>query len=105
MVHTLGIVLNAIKYRETSLIVRIFTEALGLQSYLVQGVRAKNAKHKAALFQPMTVLDMVVHHRPRFSLQRIVEAQVCAPVYHIINDVQKGSIALFMTELLVNILR
>ncbi len=38
---TQGIVLSHIKYRETSIIAKVFTEALGLQAYMVHGVRTK----------------------------------------------------------------
>ena len=40
---TKGMVLRNVKYGETSLIVTIFTEMLGIQSYLVNGVRTCNA--------------------------------------------------------------
>ena len=43
---TYGIVLSNIKYRETSIIVRILTEKFGLQTYIVNGVRSAKAKGK-----------------------------------------------------------
>ena len=36
---TAGIVLSHIKYKDSSIIVRIFTRELGLKGYLVNGVR------------------------------------------------------------------
>ena len=45
MLHqTKGIVLRTIKYGETSIVVNIFTELFGIQSYLVNGVRASSKK-------------------------------------------------------------
>ena len=41
---TKGIVLRAVKYGETSMVVSIFTELFGLQSYLVNGVRTATKK-------------------------------------------------------------
>ena len=51
---TKGIVLRTVKYGETSVIVTIFTELFGVQSYLVNGVRTSTKKGvgKANLFQP-----------------------------------------------------
>lgn len=43
---TKGIVLRSVKYGETSLIVTIFTELFGLQSYLVNGVRQASKKRR-----------------------------------------------------------
>ena len=66
---THGIVLNYIKYKETSIIVKIYTESFGLTSYIVNGVRSKKARHKVAFFQPLTLLDMVVYHKKNTQLK------------------------------------
>ncbi|MBS1655487.1 MAG: recombination protein O N-terminal domain-containing protein, partial [Bacteroidetes bacterium] len=60
---TKGIVLRTVKYGETSVIVTIYTELFGIQSYLVNGVRvsSKKGSGKANLFQPSAILDMVVY--------------------------------------------
>ena len=41
---TNGIVLKAIKYGETSLIINIYTELCGLQTVIVKGVRTHSKK-------------------------------------------------------------
>ena len=41
---TEGIVLNYLKYRDTSIIVRIYTRKYGLQSYIVNGIRSQKSK-------------------------------------------------------------
>ena len=75
MTHkTKGIVLRAIKYGETSLVVTIFTELFGVQTYMVNGVRtSKKNTAKANYFQPAAILDMVVYHSENKSMQRIKE--------------------------------
>ena len=74
MLHnTRGIVLNTIPYSDTSLIVKIYTEQFGLQSYIVSGARSKKGQRKANLLQPLSQLDLVVQHREKNTLQRIVE--------------------------------
>ena len=45
---TRGIVFRFTKFQETSIIVTIFTELFGLQSYIVNGVRSKSSKNKIA---------------------------------------------------------
>ena len=72
MLHkTRGIVLSTTEYGETSIVARIYTEVFGLQSYLVNSVRKKNAKIHANVFQSLTPVEMVVHHKERPGLQRI----------------------------------
>ena len=72
---TKGIVLRTVKYGETSIIVTIFTELFGVQSYLVNGVRTSTKKGtgKASLFQPSAILDLVVYHNELKHLNRIKE--------------------------------
>jgi DNA repair protein RecO (recombination protein O) len=97
---TRGVALSFIKYRETSIIARIFTEAFGLQSYIVNGVRSRNAKIKMALFQPLTLLELVVYHNKKKEINRISEIK-CSVTFHSIPfNIKKMTIALFITELL-----
>jgi DNA repair protein RecO (recombination protein O) len=97
---TRGIVFRFTKYGETSIIVTIFTELFGLQSYIVNGVRSKTAKNKIALYQPLTLLNLVVYHRENANIERIKEIQCFHPYATLATDVKKSAIALFITELL-----
>lgn len=104
---TKGIVLRTVTYGETSLIVSVFTERFGVQSYLVNGVRtaAKKGKGGANLFQPAALLDMVVYHQDRKSLQRIKEFHWNKQHEGLFTDITKNAVALFMVELLSKCLR
>ena len=103
--HTRGIVLSYIKFRETSIIVRIFTEQFGIQSYIVNGVRSAKAKGKIALYQPLTLLDLVVYYKSEKDLQRISEAKCAVPFVSIPFHPVKSSITIFLTEILGKALR
>jgi DNA repair protein RecO (recombination protein O) len=97
-----GIVLNFIRYRETSIVTKIYTEAFGLQSYIVNGVRGggKKSKGKISLFQPLTLLDLVVYYKKAPGLNRISELKCLEPYQTIPYDFKKSGIALFITEVL-----
>lgn len=97
---TQGIVLTHYKYGESSLVVHIFTRELGMQNYMVNGVWRKNAKFKAALFQPFTLLDMHVYFKQNKSLQRIKEIELLQANHSILSDVHKTTIAFFIAEFL-----
>ncbi len=101
MVHaTQGIVLRCIRYGETSLICSVFTELLGLQSYMVKGVRSARARHKkAALLHPASLLDMIVYHQPQKNLQFIKEFGPGYLYQHLHEDVPKNGVAVFAMEL------
>lgn len=97
---TRGIVFRFTKYGETSIIVNIFTEAFGLQSYIVNGVRSSSTKSKIALYQPLTLLDLVVYHRENANINRIKEVKCSYPFHSISIDVRKSTIGMFMVEVM-----
>lgn len=104
---TKGLVLRTVKYGETSIIVTIFTELFGVQTYLVNGVRSSSKKGtgKAGLFQPAALLDLVVYHNELKQLNRIKEFKWATLYQTIFSDVPKNAVALFMVELLTKCLR
>lgn len=104
---TKGIVLRAVKYGETSLITTILTELFGVQSYLLNGVRAstKKGSGKANLFQPPAILDLIVYYNELKNLQRIKEFKWNYLYQHIFSDIKKNAVALFMVELLTKCLK
>jgi DNA repair protein RecO (recombination protein O) len=104
---TSGIVLRSVKYGETSVIVSIFTELFGIQSYLVNGVRttSKKSAGKINLFQPAAILQLVVYHNDQKNLQRIRESSWEYLYEHIFFHVTKNAVALFVVELLSKCLK
>jgi DNA repair protein RecO (recombination protein O) len=79
LTKTQGIVISYLRYRETSILVNVYTAELGICSYIENGVRSAKAKHKMALFQPLTQLDLEVYHKPGKGLHRISEAKCSFP--------------------------
>lgn len=98
---TRGIVLRTVKYGETSIIVSIYTELFGIQSYLVNGVRTSSPRGpgKANLFQPAAILDLLVYHNELKNLQRLKEFKWDVIYQNLFFDVVKNAVALFMIEL------
>lgn len=97
---TRGIVVNYIKYRESSIITSIFTEEFGLQSYIVNSVRSKKSKNKIAYFQPLTLLDLVVYKNDKKNIQRISEFKNAHAYIDLPFNPQKSSISIFLSEVL-----
>ena len=99
MLHkTRGIVFHHTDYSETSVVAKIYTELFGLQSYLVNSVRKKNAKVKQHVFQPLTLVEMVVYHKERSGLKRLADAKNSPVLKSIAFDIRKSSVILFMNE-------
>src|SRR5580658_7988678 len=102
---TKGIVLHTIKYSETSIIAKIYTEKLGLVSYMIKGVRSSKKTSKASLLQPLTLLDMEVSHRENKQLQYIKEFRRDYVYRSIPFDTIKSTVAIFLLELISKSIR
>lgn len=104
LVKTQGIVLHSFKYGESGIIARILTREMGLQSFLVHGVRKTKAKNKANLFQPLTLVELVVYNKQNSSsnLLNIREIQCLHHFTTIGTDIIKTTLALFLGEVLLN---
>lgn len=101
MLHkTQGIVFRLTRYGDTSIIVTIFTSLFGLQTYIVNGVRSKSSKGRIALFQPLTLLDLVVYYKENSGIKRIKEVRCLHPYQSLQSDIRKSAIAMFINEVL-----
>ena len=106
MLHkTRGIALHTVKYSETSIISKIYTEQFGLQSYIIKGIRKQHSKIRPGLFQPLTLLDLTVYHKERASLHTIREIHNFHPYQFMTTDILKSSVALFINELIYKSVR
>ena len=99
-----AIALSYLKQGESSIIAKIFTEEKGLQTFIVKGVRAKKAKKKLGLFQPLQLISINATHLPKNSLQYISEI---ALEYNQINDgidMKKNFLQIFVSEVISKVL-
>ena len=99
IVKTRGIVFRCIKYGETSIITDIYTEELGLRSYLVNGVRKAKSRMSATFFQIGSLLELVVYDKDHKSLNRIKEVSTSYLYQHLPFSVIKSAMAQFILEI------
>ncbi len=102
---TRGIVFKVTDYSESSVVVQIFTEKFGLQSYLINGVKKPRAKIKLNSLQPLHLLDMIVYHKASGNIQRVSELRHQPVFQSIPYDIVKSSITMFLNEVLYKSLR
>jgi len=102
---TQGIVLNHLKYGDTSLISTIYTSTHGRKTFLVQGVYKRKSRFHPSFFQPLSLLDLEIYIQPKRELQRIKEVSIDHPFQHIPFDTTKSTIALFLSEILYKTLK
>ena len=105
-VKTDAIVISTIKYGEADLIVRLYTQQAGINSYLLRGIRkSRKGKIRVSHFQPLTLLTIDATHKGKDSLDYIKEVQVTVPYNSIHTDIFKSSIALFLADCFTQIFK
>jgi len=102
-VTTKAIILSALKYGDTSLIVKAYTASDGIKSYLLKGVlTSKKGKLKTAYFQPLTQLEIVANHKNKGTLESIREVKVTYHYQELHTNITKNALTFFLAEMLSN---
>ena len=98
---TSAIVINTLKYGDTSLIATCYTQKSGIKTYMLKGIlKAKKAKIKTAYFQPLMQLNITANHNNKGHLHTIRDAEVANFYQSIYTNIKKQTIALFLAEIL-----
>ncbi len=100
LLKTKGIVLRFVKYKESSVIATIYTAEKGVISVIANSVRSKNSKGKIALFQPLSLVELVIYYNAAKNISRVSEINSYYPLHNLRQDPIKASISFFITELL-----
>ena len=102
---SMAIVLQAIKYGESQLIVDLFTEKLGALSFIVRIPKSKKAKIKRQYFQPFVILNVEFDYRANVSLQKLRDVSIAIPFLHLPFAPYKYTVSMFLSEVLAYALK
>ncbi len=102
---TKGIVVRKLNYGDTSIIVTIYTEKFGMQTYMVKGTKGKKSSKRSNLFFPFALLELEVYHRENKEIQSLKEAHIVQPLNQILFDISKNIISQFLAEVLSKTIR
>ena len=96
-----GIVIQTVRYGDTSLIVKVFTRRFGIKSYMVKGVFSRTSKNKAALFQHLNIISFVEAGKPNANaLGYLKDVQLDYTYQTLPFEMNKSAIMLYVSELL-----
>nr|WP_262912781.1 DNA repair protein RecO [Membranihabitans marinus] len=98
------IVLRRMNYRESSMIIDVFSQQHGMVACIVSGVRKKGSKLSPVLFTPGYLLDMVYYESDPHKLWRIKEVTLASHLQRTPYDILRGNTALCMCEVLKKVL-
>lgn len=98
MIKTRGIVFRHTRYKESSLILDIFTEEAGLQSFIANGVFSKSNQRLTAALQPMNIVELVAYYNEQKELHRLKEVCISVMYQKIPFDIKRSAMGLFLLE-------
>ncbi len=98
-VKTKGIILKSIPYADNKLIVKIFTEQQGIQSFITN--KKNKLQKQGNVYQGLNLVEIdYVHHHEK-TIQHFKDFKVYHHYQHIHHQMVKLSIAQFINELLL----
>tara|TARA_B110000003_G_C16644670_1_gene531550 strand:+ start:2238 stop:2945 length:708 start_codon:yes stop_codon:yes gene_type:complete len=99
-----AIAISYIKYKESSIIAKIFTEEKGLQNFIVKGVRKKKTKKNIGLFQPLQLSNLNAKHYNKRDIQILIDINSSNNQIEKGIPIKKNFIYLFIADVISNIL-
>lgn len=100
---TRAVVLRTVKYSDTSVVLRAYTERFGLRAYIVR-IGGKGASRLAAL-QPLSRVELVAPEAGEHGMRTVRDLRVDRPYTRVQREPRRGILLLFAQEVLDRTLR
>lgn len=104
LTKTEAVVLKAMKYRETSKIVTLYTKKFGKLNVVAKGAMLTTSKFGASL-EPMSYITAVLYKKETRELQFLSQADIVKPFLQIYSDYTKMTIGLSICETLYKLIK
>lgn len=96
-----GVVIQTVRYGDTSLVVKVLTKNFGMKSYMVKGAFNRTSKNRAALFQQLNIIDYVEAGKPNGNaLGYLKDVQLAYAYQSLPFEMNKSAIMMYVSELL-----
>ncbi|WP_298340408.1 DNA repair protein RecO [uncultured Algibacter sp.] len=106
LITTKVIVLSKLKYKDNDLIVKCYTQEMGIVSFLLRGIfKSKKGNSKAVYFQLLSQLQLEYTYKNNRSLQSIKDTKLNYLYTSVHSNILKGAITMFLSEVLTNVLQ
>lgn len=93
-----GIVFRNQKYKESSVILDVYTEKHGLLTFIINGVRKAKSKIAPSAVQLMSLIEINAYYKEERSLQKIKDIRTDLIYKSLPFEVIKASVGTFMVE-------
>lgn len=97
--------LRTIRYSDSKSILTAFTRDNGRMTFLIPDGEGKGVARRRALFQPLFPIEGTVETKPGVEFSRIKEPHAIFPIYSLLSNPIKQSLAIFLAEILSSVVR
>lgn len=91
--------LGAMKYRESSVILRLYTKEFGRLSAIAKGVRTPKGRF-APILQPMNHISAVIYKKEHRDLQLLTQCELVRPLGRLSDDLGRMAVGMTVLELI-----
>lgn len=98
LTKTEGIVLRCYNYKDNKYLTHILTREYGIVTYAVYAPQSKRSRTRMSYFQPLTLLELDVEHKPNRTIQAIKEIRPVVAGLNLVTSPHKISVAMFVAE-------
>ncbi|MGB6034924.1 MAG: DNA repair protein RecO [Cryomorphaceae bacterium] len=101
---TEALILRKVPYSGSSMIASAYTRDFGIMSFMIRGLGKKRGNKLSAL-EPLAMVDVSFHYREKYAVQTVKDISAKSSSGGLFYDPIKGSIQLFLAEMLYKSLR
>ena len=95
-----GIVLNALKYNDETLIAQVLTEEVGYRTFSVRISRGRKTRSAHIFFFPLSLVELTWDEKPNARLVSPKTVSTSSPLISLLLEPPKVTIAMFLGEFL-----
>jgi DNA repair protein RecO (recombination protein O) len=105
LTRTKAILLHHVRYSDSSLIAQFYTQEYGRISVMVKGISSRRGSMKFNYFQPLNIFNLELYHRENREVHNLREMNLAFIPGKISGDITRTSVAMFISEILYNVIR
>jgi len=105
LARTKAILLHNVRYSDSSLIAHFYTQEYGRLSVMVKGISSRRGSARFNYFQPLNILNLELYYYENRELHNLKEMSLAYVPQRIYGDIHRSTVAMFISEILNNIIR
>lgn len=105
LTRTKAILLHHVRYSDNSLIAHFYTREYGRLPVMVKGISSKRGTARFNYFQPLNIFNTELYYYENREMHNLKEMTLAYIPKRIHGDIHRTSVAMFISELLNNVIR